>query len=166
MTSKTITCNNNAHQAYLVRQYVSNPIAGQSISGTVKGQVLADETSANTDGVTAIIIYLVDSTGTYKSTLRALTYPALSGNEFALTETNRYIPVSTSLTTQTASNGDRIVVEFGVYSYKKNTAIAYLVFGDNNATDLPEDQTTVTQNNPWIEFSQDIRFPTQGLIEF
>ena len=167
MTAKTATGDNTTPQSILNRQYVSDPIAGQTITGTVKGQLLGNENNVGFDGVSAVLIRVVSNDGaTVRGTLLALTYPVLAGNEYLVsTDENRYTPVSTALTSVAAQNGDRIVVEVGFYCYSKNSKIGSQTFGDNNASDLPEDQTTQTQNNPWIEFSADIQFPRSNLID-
>jgi hypothetical protein len=52
-----------------------------------------------------------------------------------------------------------LVVEVGFRETDSGTnffRFGALVFGDDSATDLPEDQTTTTADNPWIEFSGDL----------
>ena len=150
---------NASKNIILVRQYVSDPIAAQSISGTVKGQLSGYESNAAMDCVSAVLIKVVSNDGsTTRGTLLGLTYPALTGNEYTTSRTNRYTPASTSLSSVTAQNGDRIVIELGGYAYAKNTYYVYHRYGDGSATDLPEDQTDTNSYNPWIEFSQNIIF--------
>ncbi|MFC1559854.1 hypothetical protein ACFLZ2_01125 [Candidatus Margulisiibacteriota bacterium] len=150
----------------LNRQYISDPIAPQTITGTVQGQVRGLEGGVNDNRVSAVLIRVVSNDGTVvRGTLLNLTYPALTAaNEYTLTMENRYTPVSTAVNSVTAQSGDRIVIEIGAFIYKKN-GNSTQGFGDSAVADLPIDQTTVTQSNPWIEFSQDIMFPGVTVIE-
>jgi hypothetical protein len=164
MTDKVGTSVNTAISV-LCRQYVSDPIAAQTIIGTVKGQVRGYEGNANHDSVSAIGIRIVSNNGaTVRGTLEAITYPTLlATNEYGLSIANRYTPISsTALSSVTAQSGDRIVIEIGYHRYGTTPAgSSTLNFGDNGAIDLPEDQTTTSATmEPWIEFSQDIIFPS------
>ena len=166
MTDKQ-TNNSNTQGNTLNRQYVSDPIAAQNITGTVKGQLRGDESATNQDMVSAIGIRVVSNDGsTVRGTLLSITYPALAGNEYDTSYANRYTPTSTAVSSVTAQNGDRIVIEIGCYRYAAGNPPGRCTqsFGDDSTTDLPEDQTTTTADNPWIEFSADIRFPSVTLI--
>ena len=166
MTDKQ-TNNTNTQGNNLNRQYVSDPIAAQNITGTVKGQLRGDESATNQDMVSAIGIRVVSNDGsTVRGTLLSITYPVLAGNEYGPTHENRYTPTSTAVSSVTAQNGDRIVIEIGCYRYAAGNPPGRCTqsFGDDSTTDLPEDQTTTTADNPWVEFSADIRFPSVTLI--
>jgi hypothetical protein len=164
------TGNINTQILVLNRQYVSDPIAAQNITGTVKGQLLGMESAANQDMVSAIGVRVVSNDGsTVRGTLLSITYPVLAGNEYGTSHANRYTPVSTAVSSVTAQNGDRIVIEIGCYRYAAGNPPGRCTqrFGDDGATDLPEDQTTTTDTyNPWVEFSADFRFlPSVTLID-
>jgi hypothetical protein len=169
MTGLNGSSSNNAENV-LVAQYVSDPVGGQTIAGTVEGVALGIEGHQNHDSVSAIKIYIVSNNGaTVRGNLLAIKFPALAAtNEYSSsTATNRFTPIVATLTSQNAQNGDRIVIEIGYHRYGTTPAgSTTLTFGDNSATDLAYDQSTTTANNPWVLFSQDIKFPTQGLIEF
>jgi hypothetical protein len=78
------------------------------------------------------------------------------------TATNRSLmdvneATSIALADMVLSHGDRLVFEFGFISSDISTSRqATIVFGDNSATDLAENMTTTTANNPWIEFDSTI----------
>ena len=162
MINKSTTTTSESVTSLLNRQYVSEPIGAQTITGTVKGQLRGMEDNAAQDMVSCILIKVVSNDGsTVRGTLLNFTYPALSGNEYGTKIANRYTPISASLTTVTAEAGDRIVIEIGAYRYKVggSTGSCTQTYGDDSATDLPEDQTTKTAYNPWVEFSQTLGLP-------
>ncbi len=137
------------------RQYVSDPIEGQIISGTLKGQISCRATNAS--NFTEIIVRVVSNDGsTFRGTL--VNYSASStGMDTGATNTNRKFKTSISPITiipVTAQPGDRIVIEVGVYSTGSGTA--WLNFGDSSVNDLPEDETSTAVYCPWVEFSQTI----------
>jgi len=152
-------------------QYVSDPIDGQTISGTVKAQIICRESNAATDATMAITIKVVSNDGgTLRGTLLAIAASDLintSPPEWTTTATNRrFLDASevtpVTLTPVVAQDGDRIVVEIGMREVT-TTSSRYGRFwlGDDGASDLPEDDTTTdTTMNPWIEFSQTIDWPT------
>lgn len=160
----------------LGRQYVSEPISGnQTISGTIKGQMLCRESSGQLNATIAISIRVVSNDGnTIRGTLLALRaddYSVGTPPEFATSFINRPlqlvsgIPAALTLSVVNALDGDRIVIEIGIREVNTSTArYATINFGDNSATDLAEDTSTTTQNNPWIEFSQGIRFNNQVIL--
>jgi hypothetical protein len=157
ITSKT-TGNSSSVQKILNRQYISQPLLAQTLSGTVKGQLRGSESNPTMDGVTSIGIFVCNVQGTIVATLLAITNPPLSGNEYSNSLTNKNTPVSSALSSYNCANGDRLVIEIGV-SQKGNSNNRNVTqsFGDNSATDLPEDQTTTTANNPWLQFSTTIK---------
>ncbi len=158
----------------LVRQYISEPLAAQTISGTVKGQVRGRATNAparciafrlckvSTDGstVTEIIARTTAAdanistppsfgTGATPENRRLETSP---GNTFSIT-----VP-STSI-----SAGEYLLLEIGSRSGSNSSPrTVTMVFGDDNGTDLPEDETTTAANNPWVEFTYTITFAGGG----
>lgn len=148
--------NANAHH----RQYVSDPLRAQTISGTFKGQFQCLEAHANNDLFLAIKIYVVSNDGsTVRGTALAVTRSTV---ELATALTNRTFPSST-LTSVDAQFGDRIVIEIGVGGTPTaasgvqghNGSIRW--GGNASSGDLPEDNTTTTTTfRPWVEFSQDI----------
>lgn len=153
MTSKA-TANSSSIQTILNRQYVYGPLAAQTINGNVKGQLRGSESNNAMDAVAAIGIRIVTPAGATRATLLAITAPVLAGNEYTTSLTNRNTLVSTALTSGDATAGDYLVIEIGASqtATSANRSVSQS-FGDDSATDLPEDQTTTATNNPWVEFS-------------
>ena len=153
----------------LLRQYVSDPIALGIISGTIKGQIRSSAASGAAAGVRAqLIAKVVSNDG---STVRGVLYAgdldtsatANPTSEFSqAADTNRTFPRGgpVAISPVVALDTDRVVLELG---YRKHvnvtTGNVSLSFMDNNASDLPEDETTTTALNPWIEFSIDLFTP-------
>jgi hypothetical protein len=144
----------SAVQDILVRQFVSPPLLAQTITGNVKGQIRGNESNAAADGVVSLSVQVYSNDGTVlRGTLLAETHPSLSGNEYTTTLTNRNHLVSTALSSLTVLQGDRLVVHVGWHQGAVSASRTVVQsFGSSSATDLAEDQTTTTANNPWIEF--------------
>jgi hypothetical protein len=148
----------------LVAQFVSEPLAAQTISGTVKGQIRASESNADADYRAQIVIRVVSNDGTTViGTLLAADASALS-SEFATTLTNRKFPLAASspaaLTSTAVSAGDRLVVEIGFRSHNAHTTSrsGTIRIGSAATTDLAEDESTTADDRPWIELSGTITF--------
>lgn len=147
-------------------QFVSAPIAAGPIAGTLKGQLRASRTGSGggaSGGLRAqIVVRVVSNDGsTFRGTLYAgdldVTNTTDPTSEFAGTATNRAFPRggAVALSPVSAQTNDRIVIELGARRHGGD-ATPILTVGDNSGTDLPEDETTTTAGNPWIEFSVDV----------
>lgn len=140
---------------------------------TVKGQVLAQENAAGNDVRSQCVIRVIASDGTtVRTTLLAQDTAALA-NEWSDTAlVNRKIIRTgpANLTAMyTAVAGDYLVIEIGLRKHSNSTPGAgstLMRFGDNNATDLPENETSTADNNTWIEFSGDLANPPGGLMNY
>ena len=162
------TLNNNA----LIVQFISNPLgAAYTISGTVKGQILAKETIATLDARAQLLIKIVSNDG---STVIGTALAHNTGgvtNEFDVSPfENRKFPkawagAGTALSSVSASVGDRIVMEIG-YRHGAVTNTATIQIGDNDISDLPENETETISYAPWIELSQDLSFEHVGYQNF
>src|SRR5262245_34321316 len=167
LVSQTITPDSADHiadQNALWRQYVSDPLGAQTISGNVVAQLQCFEANAGNNLKLAIKIYLCSSTGTVGATLLAITRDA---DEIATALTNQTF-ASVALTSQTASANDRLVVEVGLGGLPTAAGGVQghngtLRFGGSASSgDLGSDQTqTGTTFRPWIEFTASI-FAYQG----
>lgn len=139
-----------------IAQFISDPLAAQTINGTIKGQILARESAAAADLALAIVVRVVSALGVPRGTL--LSYfpdPIGTAELSAGAAVNRYIPVSIAISELAVQAGDRLVIEIGFRAFNAvtTTYYTYLTVGDAGATDLPEDEAEVTYLNPWIEFS-------------
>ncbi len=146
-----------------VVRYVIGPLAAQTISGTVKVQMRGSESNAGANATGATAIKIIKPDGTDRSVLLAQTASdsATVGNEFKTSLTNATFKnvaeiAAMILTPQTSTAGDYLVIELGFRSATTTPRTVNLSYGDNSSTDLPEDTTTTTANNPWVEFSADI----------
>ncbi|HEU4574617.1 MAG TPA: hypothetical protein VFS36_06405 [Chitinophagaceae bacterium] len=163
MTSKTTAASGasgGSTRYILNRQYITAPLQAQTIAGgsTIRISVLSSISSTGQSSVGYLLCLLskVSSGGTV-TFLQNLTN---STNSFTTTLTNRTI--STALGEVTLSDGDRLIVEIGWhYSSGSNTTrTGTQSFGADNASDLPNDNTTTSTNNPVIIFSQTLNFQT------
>lgn len=141
----------------LFYQFVSPPLAAQTISGNIKGQMRAQQSNATGQTArTTIVVTVINPAGTIVATLLGLTN---GSTDLGTTLTNRDYPLSTALTSYTCNTNDRIVIEVGIARTSGVTVRTGTVAATNNSsTSLPEDNTTTTASSSWFEFSQNIKF--------
>ena len=142
----------------LLVQAISPPLAAQTISGAISGQIRCSETDALANMVGHVNIRAFDGTGT---TSRGTILDVADPTEFVLTTlTNRKFPVSTAPTSTDVSEGDVVVVEIGYRAV--NTAVTSwsgtVSLGRGATTDLAVDESGTTAINPWIEFADNLLF--------
>lgn len=150
----------------LMRQYISPPLAAQTISGTAKGRLLCSESAAGNNIRSQMIIRACNGSGTaFTGALYAGDLTTLTGDptsEWNLTsKVNRQMPrgSSVSLDSLAVNDGDRIVIGVGyrVHTTSASNFNGQVIFGDAGVGDLPEDESsTDTTLRAWIEFSQDL----------
>jgi hypothetical protein len=168
MTTVSFTGTVSTDQDILFRQYISAPIAAQTISAqTVSIQMRQSETSTSNNLFEAWLIKVVSNDGTtlrgtiaYGSTAND---PRRDATELATALTNR--GDSLASTQVVAQSGDRLVLEVGYGGDPTLTAVhsGSISIGDDNATDLPVDDSTTTAYNPWISFTNTISYNGSGL---
>jgi hypothetical protein len=148
----------------LINQHISAPLSGnQTIAGAIKGQMRALESNAAADLRAQCVIWVMKPDGTSRGTLVAASASALA-SEFATgTAANREFPLGSPVTPSSvaALDGDRIVVETGYRKHENATTsrTGTVVIGSTaGGTDLPEDESTTTNNVPWIEFADTLVF--------
>lgn len=149
----------------LVRQYVSDPLNSGSVSGTVKGVIQAGEYTAYGTFKTQMSIRIVNRAGTSVTGTLLAAAAAGRGSDFVPTLTNRYLaPAATALSSVVAAQGDRIVIEVGIYTVVSGWwMVENMKFGDPTASsDLSENETQTTAGDPWIEFSTALSFESGG----
>lgn len=172
--SKTVTkTGNQLNNDWLWRQYVSEPLAAQTISGTVKGQMRVQEANAAANARAQMIVRVVSNDGsTVRGTLYDGDLETLTGDptsEYGTSLTNRKFPRggAATLTSVTAEEGDRIVVELGtrIHSTETTSRVLTVSFTDSGTSaDLAEDETTTSSaQRTWVEFSQDIAESPQNI---
>ena len=151
----------STNQDILFRQWVSDPLAAQTITAqTVKLQIGASETVGGNNLFVAWTVRVVSDGGTVRGT--CIGSPRRDATELAVATLTNRGDLLTS-TAVVAQEGDRLVIEIGVGGDPSlsNPHDSSLRIGDNDATDLPEDDTTTADNNPWIEFANNLLFFTR-----
>lgn len=163
--------NNTIDTDQLLRQYVSPPLSGaQSISGDLRGQVKASESSNAQNARMQGMAYVVSNDGL---TVRGILFDGLGGSdalssEFSTNNVNRRFPLAAispvTVSSVSAQDCDRIVVEFGSRNHSTGTGtLVRMTFGDDSATDLADvNETSTATADPWIEFSQTLSFNVEG----
>jgi hypothetical protein len=161
MTSKTrATSLTAANSKILIRQYMSIPIAAQTIGvGTVKGTIRALESAINdnADAVTCRIWLASQDAQTNRGTILAIANSTVA--EFSTSLRAKRIAAGVATSSVTAQDGDHIIIELGYTMTTGGTSVsADLNFGCNSATDLGDNETDTAANNPFVEFSVTIAF--------
>jgi len=131
--------------------FVSDPIGGQTITGTVNGMVMSEHASGSGSTTLSWHVYVSqgDSTSLTRGTLVNHQLSTASG----LTTTLRGNALaSESVSSVAAQQGDRIVIEIGSEG-DFGTVVGY----GGTGSDLTSGSTT-TNNPGWIEFSMDLSF--------
>lgn len=164
MTTKTEQTGTTNPTMRAMFRWVYGPLDAQTIDGTVKGQMRGAESNSGANATLCVAIKIVTNAGADRAILLAPTASdsGAGGHEFitntltnALFETqNEVSPIT--LTSGVAVSGDYLVVEVGFRSATGTDRTVSLSYGDDNASDLPEDTSTTTALNPWIEFSATI----------
>lgn len=132
-------------------QYVYGPIGAQTITGNVTAQIgMFVDTPAVSDKVQMCIRVIASDGATVRGTL--LAHGTYGTNLIFNTRTNHTFP-STAMSSVEALDGDYIVVELGYRQVTATSVGCSFRVGDAATGDLPVDETTTDDLNPWIEFS-------------
>lgn len=147
----------NAGEEVLCRQYLSDRIGVTTIDGTVKCQIRCQSSMADDAVRSRLCVKVVSEDGSVvRGTLLAV---GLYGPNTAFAHLgmrNKTFADGDTVTTVVTENGDRILVEIGYSDSSGTTPQGHSRFGSSDASDLPENETTATDLNPWIEFSNTI----------
>lgn len=153
-----------AGQTALDRQFISRPLAAQTISGTFSLMLMTRE-YATADNVDRIItgLYVVNSSGSVVATLKTL---GNSGStlEFVNNATHRTHTGANAaaLTSYSCADGDRIVVEIGYSNSTSATSPeASAKWGEAGTEATLGDNATTADRVGWIEFSGNLTFQAQ-----
>lgn len=138
----------------ILSQWISQPLAAQTMNGTLTGQVRFNMSSISSRTGEGFVYFSVLSAAGVRTEVGTLTTTALTA-----TLTNRTL-ISLTLSAVSVPAGGRFCVDIGWnYSTGSNTATSGVgSFGSSSATDLAVDNTTTTANNPFIKFSQTVVF--------
>lgn len=152
--------NNSAGQKALDRQYVSDALAAQTISGTCKGYLQVREIDA-ADNVDEIFVkaYVVSNDGsTVRGTLLALAAPGTQSEFNVLGERAKQISGGSPVASVEAQTGDRLVLEIGYSNTNAGTTPEALARWGENAVDCPENETETAVRAGWFELSANLVF--------
>jgi len=167
LTTVSFADANNANRDILFRQYISFALlAGQTITGAqaIKFQVRAQERLAGNNMFTALGVRIIAGDGsTVRKTMLAVTRDGLEIRDVAAGGLqNRQFTATSASGNYTVVDGDRLVFEVGTGGDPANSGGADhdtdLRLGDSSASDLAENDTETTDNNPWIELADTITF--------
>lgn len=136
---------------HLLRQYVSEPLPAQTLSGTFTG-ILKAWVSSSSGGYLFCNVRAWSGDGL---TLRGEMLAALSAGTLDTTPKTKVFPV-TALTATTILAGDVVVIEYYIKfpSVVWGSPTGNAQFGDNGASDYTTSGQT-TNLNSFAEFSQD-----------
>lgn len=162
MASKTEAKATTANVRQLMRQFISEPLRAQTIAGacTVKGTIRCLESAVNDniDKVSCKLI-VITPTLTLRGSLLVLGDYGPTNEWDTVLEARRIADGDTVAGAVVCSEGDRLVCEIGYNNTTTGTSVSgTMSFGDNAATDLPDNETEQTALNPFIELSQDLLF--------
>ena len=148
---------------YLVRQYISDPLKAQTISGSIRGQIRCRATAGANAASNRLYAKIMSNDGTVQR--GNLTNGAAYGASYFLNQlTDKSICQETAMLTVTAQEGDRLVIEIGLYKADAGNMRLGQEYGDPVASDLPISETDTNQYCPWVELSGQIRFNVGGGI--
>jgi hypothetical protein len=139
----------------LVDQFVSQPLAAQTINGTLDGQIRFNQSStSSTTGQGFVYVRLINTDNSVASEIGTMTTTNLT-----TTLTNRTLVQLASLNISVTA-GQRIAIDVGWnYSVGTNTTRTGTASrGASAASDMSVDNTSTTANNPWVQFSQTLKW--------
>jgi hypothetical protein len=173
MTTITNTKDGTTLHSTLLRQWVTEPLAAATLTGTVSGFIRCIESNSNFSACVSLSIRACSfDGGTIRTGGLAISNSDLyTGAQEMPTTTaasRSFMDVNeaTALTLSSISlqDGDRLVIEVGFVASDTSTVrTGGIVCGDNSATDISTSGST-TANNPWVEFSQTLSFATVAAL--
>ena len=163
-TSRTTATGTTNPYTRAVFRVVFGPLAAIQISGTINIVMRCSESNAAANATTSAAVKLIQPGGADRSVLLAATASDLGGSNQEYTTTlgtRRFFDVNenrpVSLTSQTPTAGDYLVVEIGFRSATGTTYNVVQAHGDPvNTAELTDADGNTTAGIPWIEFSQAI----------
>ena len=158
----------NTDKDVLLRQWVTKlPLTvGQTITGgqALKFQVRGAERVNGNNLFTTIGIRVIKGTTVNKTVLVV----TRDGVELVTSLTNRQFTANSAATNYTTVAGDFLVIEIGAGGDPAQTGGADhdydLRLGDSGASDLAENDTATTDNNPWVELTDTLTFLADTVI--
>jgi hypothetical protein len=156
ITSKTTAAiGGSAIRKCLLDQFISEPLAAQTITGTFTGQIRFNLNNVtSTTGQGFVYLRIINPNGSIATEVGTATTTNLTA---ALT--NRTL-ISLNVGTLNITAGQRICVDLGwnLSVGTITTRTCTMSRGSASATDLIVNNTTITANTPWFQFSQTLLF--------
>ena len=155
MTTVSFSDADATNKDILYRQYVSEPLAAQTIAAqTLKFQIRGIESGTGNNMYTAISVRTWNGS-TFQNIISGVLRDA---TELTTSLVNRQYSVTTTAVTIAA--GDRIIIEIGQGGDPATNQShgGGLSIGDNSTTDLGENNTDTAAYNPWVEFANTLSF--------
>jgi hypothetical protein len=155
---------------YIFRQYISRELLQNQVitqSQAVKAQCRVSETNAGNNMFFAMVIRVIAANG---STVQKIVLSITLDDVEATTSlvNKQYVTTSAATGNYLTVAGDRLVIEIGMSGNPAGANVhdSTMRLGDSSATDLPEDDTSTTDNNPWVELADDLKFvPSFGWFQ-
>lgn len=164
MTTVSFTDANDTNRDVLFRQYVSEPLAAQSISAqSVVFRMRAKERATSCNLFTTVDIRLVSNDGSVvRGNIVSMRRDGSEASATALTNRNN----TGNSTAITCHSGDRLVIEVGMGGDPAagSDHDSDISIGDDSTTDLGANDTDTSAFNPYVEFANDLIFFETGDI--
>ncbi len=149
----------------LIIQLIGPPMKAQTINPLNLGFKCYARAARGTLIVTAVSRIVAKVISNDGSTVRGtcLSFGDKStGTNWNTTDRNKaFVDGDDATASVSALLGDRLMIELGL-NHTASVDTAQINIGDNSGTDLAEDETTTTANNPWLEIAQNIFFEDYG----
>lgn len=148
----------------LDRQYISPQVDSQFINGTLQCYIQCREFATTDNVVTRFAARVITGSGTTRGTLMAAGKWG-SDVELVNNATLRTAAVcsQSNMTSVTAGQGDRIVIEIGFSDLAGTTPQGAYRWGASSLTEAAVNETTTTSAVGWAEFSQNLVYFTPGV---
>lgn len=155
LTTVNVTEATSTDKDICVRQLIIPLAPGQTVTGAqaIKFQCRVSETGTGNNMFSALGIRVIASDGsTVRKTVLAVTRDDV---EAATSLTNRQFTATSAAGNYTTVNGDYLVIELGMAGDPtgSNPHDFGMRLGDSAASDLAEDDSTTTDNNPWVQLN-------------
>jgi hypothetical protein len=155
--SATVTVPITTSQNILSRQAISDPLPATHWNGTISAVTQAFESALTANATFCYSIRVCSGDGAvFRGTLLSL-FTATGQTEFVVSPGATRTIATLTLTPLVSQQGDRLVVEWGVFAAAPSAATtATLRYGYGSAVDYALSVGVNATSNPWLEFSQDI----------
>jgi hypothetical protein len=170
MGTDSFADNNAANRDNLLHQFISQALQpGQTVTGgqNLQLQALCSQVALTNNMFLSFGIRIIAADGsTVQKTVLDVFRDTV--NEAATTLTNRSVTTTSAATNYTTVLGDRLVIEVGM-SGDPDTGSDHdsaIRFGDAAASDLPTDDASTDDFNPWVELTDTLAFASTPLAIF